>query len=208
MKKLIYAAAMTAALSSTAQAQEINPYVGFDLQHYSINYDNGLDEALDGGLFGGNIHIGNRFNEHFGLELGYFRMREGSKNVNFDLSGATGTPGDALTSTDVKAQGFSLDGMGYFPVGEKKSIELIGTAGISWTKAELTLNGTVNGVAGSVSDDQSEFGYRAGAGAQFHLTDQVSLRGLVRYQSMGFDSSGFDVTDNAWIYSAGVNYSF
>jgi opacity protein-like surface antigen len=85
---------------------------------------------------------------------------------------------------------------------------LIGTAGVSWTKATLKLNGTLYGVTGSISDSQSEFGLRAGAGAQYSFTDQVSLRALARYQSMSFDSQGIDLTNHAWIYSAGLDYSF
>ena len=185
-----------------------HPYIGFDLQRYSVDYDNGFDAAMDDSLNGGNIHVGNRFNKYFGAEFGYFRTEEGNKSVNFDISGITGTPGDVLASTDVKMQGITLDGLGYMPIEDAGKFELIGTAGISWIKADLTLNGTVNGVAGSISDYQSEFGLRAGAGAQYSFTDQVSLRGLVRYQSMKFDSSGFDITNHALIYSAGLNYSF
>ena len=57
---------------------------------------------------------------------------------------------------------------------------------------------------GTVKDSENEFGFRAGAGAQFNITDKVNLRGIARYQSADFDG----VADNAWIYSVGLNYSF
>jgi opacity protein-like surface antigen len=209
MKKLLSTAAMLAALTTPAlAAQDLKPYVGIDLQRYNIDYANGLDSAMEDSLNGINIHVGNRFTKNFGVELGYFRTREEDKTVNFDLSGVTGTPGDVLNSTEVQAQGFTLDGMGYIPLDAAEKLELIGTAGISWTKAELTLNGTVLGVAGSFSDDDSEIGFRLGAGAQYAVTEQVNLRGLVRYQTMSFEDSGFDTTNHAWVYSLGANYGF
>ena len=216
MKKLLSTTAclITLVLCVPAQAVAPNendffyPYIGFDLQRYSVDYANGLDVAMDNNLNGGNIHIGKRFNKYFGAEFGYFGIEESNKSVNFDISGITGTPGDVLASTDVKMQGITLDGLSYVPINDAGKFKLIGTAGVSLIKADFTLNGTVNGVVGSSSDDQSEFGFRAGAGAQYSFTDQVSLRVLVRYQSMNFDISGFDITNHALIYSTGLNYSF
>lgn len=213
MKKLLTTAACLAALSFPAHAQEFNfkPYIGFDLQRtaysYNDNYDIGGGLALDGdailedNLDGFNIHVGNRFSKHFGLELGYFRTKEEGKNI---ANGATVGPGTVATadfSTDVKVHGLTLDGLGYLPLGEQERFELIGTAGLSWSKAEV--EATVPGV-GSGDVDESEIGFRVGAGAQYNFTDNINLRGLVRYQTADFD----DVVDNAWTYGVGLNYSF
>ncbi len=213
MKKLLCTAACLAAFTFPAQAQEVNfnPYVGFDLQRSTYDYNNSYD--IGGGLalngntiledsFNGlNIHVGNRFHKNFGAELGYFRTKEESKSI---AAGATVGPGTVATgafSTDVKVQGFTLDGLGYLPLDEKEQFELIGTAGVSWSKAEVTA--TVPGV-GSGSVDESEVGFRAGAGAQFSFTDNINVRGIARYQTADFDG----VADNAWTYSLGMNYSF
>ena len=218
MKKLLCTAACMAAFTFPAhifpaKAQEINfkPYVGFDLQRsiydYNDNYDIGGGLALNGNtiledsLNGLNIHVGNRFHKNFGAELGYFRTKEEGKNI---VNGATVGPATVATadfSTDVKVQGFTLDGLGYLPLGEDEKFELIGTAGLSWSKAEVTA--TVPGV-GSGDVDESEIGFRIGGGAQVNFTDNINMRGLVRYQTADFES----VADNAWMYSLGLNYSF
>lgn len=214
MYKLIATTACLAVLSDPALAGNMTlaPYIGFDLQRttydYNDSYDIGGGLALDGdailedSLDGFNIHVGNRFHENFGVELGYFRTREEGKAI---ASGATVGPGTVATAdftTDVKVQGFTLDALGLMPLPETENrVALIGTAGLSWSKAEVTA--TVPGV-GSGDTDESEIGFRAGAGAAVNLSDEVSLRGLVRYQTADFDG----VADNAWTYSLGLNYAF
>ncbi len=219
MKNLILSTALIAGVSTTAflispaHAEDIpfKPYIGLDLQHTSVDYNNNYDIggglALDGetiledGFNGANIHIGSRFHKYFGAELGYFRTQSESKDT---ASGATVGPSTVATadfSTDVKLQGFTLDALGYLPIDKEERFELIGTAGVSWIKGEV--EATVPGV-GSADVDDSEIGFRLGAGAQYNVTDNIDLRGLVRYQKVDFDN----IADNAWTYSLGVNYSF
>jgi len=211
MKKLLCTAAMLAALTTTAQAQEtMKPYVGFDLQRtlysYNDNYSLGGGAFLNGntilndGLNGINIHVGNRFTKNFGAEFGGFYNREASKNIaNGTVVGAGPTVATGDFTTDVKTYGLTLDGLAYLPLNDK--FDLIGTAGVTWTKAKATI--VVPGV-GSGSESSSELGLRGGGGAQVNLTDKISARGLIRYQTADFD----DVADHAWTYSLGLNYSF
>ena len=212
MKKLLCTAAMLAALTTTAQAAEFSskPYVGIDLQRTLYNYND--NEDLGGGAFlnyntvlndalnGVNIHIGNRFNKNFGAEFGGFYNRKATKSIaNGTVVGAGPTTATGDFSTEVKTYGLTLDGLAYLPLNDK--FDLIGTAGVTWSKAKGTI--VVPGV-GSGSADTSELGLRGGGGAQFNLTDKVSARALVRYQTADFDN----VADNAWTYSLGMNYSF
>jgi opacity protein-like surface antigen len=211
MKKLIYTAAMLAALATTAQAQESKPYVGIDYLRTVASYNSNLsigggdflnvDTLLNDNLDGLNIHVGNRFHKNFGAELGYFRTREEGKNIAAGTTVGPGLIAGADFSTDVMLQGITLDGLGYLPLGESKKVELIGTAGASWSKGEVTIE--IPGI-GSGSDDESEFGFRLGAGAQVNLTDKINLRGLARYQSADFSGA----VDDLWVYSLGANYSF
>lgn len=191
-----------------AQAQEFKPafapYVGFDLVHYNVSYDDGGDNYLEDRLNGFNIHVGNRFSKYFGAELGYTRTRDEDKDI---AAGTVIVPGlftTAAGKTKVQLQSITLDAMGYLPLDQEERFELIGTAGISWTKADLNLNIPTNIAAVNLSDDDSEFGFRVGAGAQFNITENVSVRGLARYQKVDFD----DVADRAWVYTAGLNFSF
>lgn len=220
MKKLLLTATCLAALTGAARADdrptwqdyfEFNPYVGADYQYtnYSYNSDYNLggglaldgDSVLNKDLSGGNIHVGNRFNKFVGVELGYFYNAAGDKSVT---AGSTVGPGTVATGdfkTKVQTQGGTLDLMGYLPVGPKDRFDLIGTGGATWTHAKLDLN--VPG-AGSSGVSDNEWGWRAGGGVQFHLTPQLNLRGLVRYQSADFK----DIADHAVTYTVGLNYEF
>lgn len=209
MRKYLFISAMAFSFCQPAWAQDFKPYIGFDAQrtvyNYNDNYDIGGGFALDGdtvledGLNGLNVHVGNRFHNNFGVELGYFRTKEESKSIAVGTTVGPGTVAAAPFRTKVKTQGIALDGLGYLPVHDQ--VDLIGTAGITWTKAEIE---AVAPGAGDGSVDESEFGFRLGGGAQAALTDAVNLRGLVRYQKADFD----DVADRAWTYSLGLNYSF
>lgn len=205
MKKLLL---LTSALllPATAQAQSVvfKPYVGFDIQRtnyaYNSNYDlDGLsvdgDLVLEDGLNGLNIHVGNRFHENFGAEIGYFRTRQESKDIAAGDVVGDGTVAAADFSTDTQVQGFTLDALGYLPVYD--GVELIGTAGATWTKIEVE-------VTDSDDIDESELGFRAGGGIQYTFTEAISARALARYQTADFD----DIADRAWTYSLGLNYSF
>jgi len=213
MKKLVATCALALMISTPAAAQNMmmKPYIGFDLQRMVVDYNESIDAGggnvlngdtlLEDSLDGFNIHAGNRFHQNFGLELGYFRTREEEKSIS---AGTTVGPGLVATgnfSTDVQVQGITLDALGYIPLDQANRFELIGTAGLSWSKADVEI--TIPGV-GSADEDESEFGFRVGAGAQFNFTENVNMRGLVRYQTADFD----DVVDNLWFYTVGLNFSF
>ena len=188
MKKLLCTAAVLVAVTMPAQADDLfNPYIGADYQLTRLNYDGGEEDNFNGF----NVHVGNRFNDYFGVELGYFRTGEES---------STGDIAGVPVTIKGKLYGATLDALGYYPVTQDKSIELIGTAGVSYIRGEV--DATVGGV--NVSDDASEWGFRAGAGAQYNITDNVNVRGLARYQTADLD----DIADEAWVYTFGMNYSF
>lgn len=218
LKTAAFIAALAALplFTSPAQAENsvifdnLNPYIGIDLQRtdydYNSNYGIGGGLALDGNIVledaldGFNIHAGIRPHKYFGAELGYFRTKEEGKSIGAGAVIGPGTVAAADFSTDVKVHGLTLDALGYVPLGEQERFELIGTAGLSWSKGELSgTDGTT-----TLDVDESEIGFRAGAGAQFNITDRVNVRGLARYQTADFD----DVADNAWTYAVGLNFSF
>jgi opacity protein-like surface antigen len=215
MKKLLLATACLLACTGTARAgtdykDYFHPYVGTDLTFMHVKYNDSYDglgvtlngnDLLNQDLYGLNLHVGNRFTRYFGAELGYMHTTSADKTVHAGDAVGPGTVAATDFKTKVKTQQITLDGFGYLPLDPKDQVDLIGTAGISWTKADIALN--VPGLGGG-SDDQSEFGWRGGAGAQVNITPQVALRGLVRYQSADFD----DVADHAIVYTLGLNYSF
>ena len=195
MKKPLYAAIVLAALSAPAQADwSFNPYVGVDYQLTRLSYADDIDGGHDN-FSGANIHVGNRFNDHFGLELGYFRTTEKSS------SGIVAATPYTLKG---RLQGVSFDALGYVPVTADRSLELIGTAGLAYTHGKLDMN--VGGTP--FSDTDNAFGFRIGGGAQYNITSNFNVRGLVRFQTVNLDAAGTDVTDNAWALSLGANYQF
>lgn len=160
------------------------PYVGADYDYTSINYDNNADSILSDSLSGGDVHIGARIHKYLGFEGSYFDTASSSKNVG-------------ALNTSVKLEGYTLDAMGYLPVADK--VELIGTAGVSRLKATLSLSGLL---AGTGSEWETKG--RIGGGAQYWITDNLNIRGLVRYQ--GADFRG--IVNNAVISSLGINWQF
>lgn len=201
MKKQLYlSVAALAALTAPVRADELAlyPYIGLDAQFTKYEYNDNYDllgtsvdvgDILANNAGGMNMHVGTRVGKHLGVELGYFRNMSKEKNLGSGVS------------TEIQTTGFTLDGMGYIPVTDDKRLELIGTAGAVWTKADLTVAAV--GV-GSETDDESEIGFRVGGGAQYTITDNMSARGLVRYQTADFDK----IADHALTYSVGLNYSF
>lgn len=165
------------------------PYIGADYQYSKSgdeDFGSGVktNDLIDTGLHGGNIHIGTKVHPNLGFELGYFRTEDGDKNI-----------GGGVT-TKVRVQGGTLDAMGYYPVA--KQLELIGTIGVSYSKADLSIPSL------GLSGDSTEWKPRAGAGAQYWISDNLNARGLVRYQGADFDG----IVNNAVVATAGINYQF
>lgn len=212
VKNLILTTALLTAAAIPAHAQEITlkPYVGLDLQRSIYSYKNmdlGSGASADGDkifedkIDGVNLHFGSRFHKYFGAELGYFRTREEDRNIGAGSSIESGTVLAADAKTKVQMQGVTVDALGYIPITKDEKLELIGTAGATWTKADIKLSQTG---LGAESYDKSEWGLRGGAGAQYNFTENLNIRGLVRYQTADFDDS----VDRAWTVSTGVNYTF
>lgn len=216
MKKTAFALTIALAAITTMPAYadnasyNWNPYIGADYQRMQYKYNSNdtsagiaLDDndLLQQGLNGGDLHIGVRPTKNLGAELGYFRTMNESKDIAAGASLGPGVVAATSFSTKVRVQGITLDALGYLPLDKNDTVDLIGTAGVLWNRAE---SGIVVPSVGSDSEKKSEIDWRIGAGAQVSLTHNVNLRGIVRYQTADFS----DVADHAWVYTAGVNYQF
>lgn len=172
------------------------PYVGADYENFSINYNSLPGTAFNYGDFysdsldGGDVHVGARVHKYLGFEAGYFDTASQSKS---NILGTT-------ASSSIKSNGGTLDAMGYLPIGDAQKFELIGTAGVAYTTAKISLN--FSGAASSAS--KSETKGRIGGGAQYWITDNLNIRGLVRYQDADFDG----IANNVVISSLGLNWQF
>ena len=187
----------TAPASSPTTASDygffFKPYVGADYQysHFGSKTDSatGLktSDFVDLGLNGGNVHIGARVHKNLGFELGYQQTEDSKKN---DILGSG-------LNAKVHYSSETFDVLGYWPVTEK--VDLIGTAGVSNSHIKASYTGILN-----ETDKDSEIKPRIGVGAQYAITDNLNMRGIVRYQEASFGSS----VDNAVVGNVGLNWQF
>lgn len=200
---LIISAAATQAnadgLPSTQPGWFLKPYVGADYQYTHLDYKDSGGDVLPESLNGGDVHVGARVNKYLGFEAGYTLNSSASKD---NILG-TGI------NSKVKLDGGTLDALGYLPVTSDGKVELIGTVGVTRLEGKVDLSGTA---AGNASEWETKG--RIGGGAEYWLTDNLNLRGLVRYQGASFSDIGNKVglagtgANNAVIANLGVNYEF
>jgi len=166
------------------------PYVGADYDEYHVNYSNGNGGVFADNFNGGDVHVGARVHKYLGFEVSYFDTA--SEDNSFVYSGTT-------LNTSAKLEGWTLDAMGYLPLDESQKFELIGTVGLARTAAK----GTARAVS-TVSLSDTETKGRIGGGAQYWITDNLNVRGLVRYQDASFGGT----IDDAIISTIGLNWQF
>ena len=126
------------------------------------------------------VNVGTSYNKYFGTEL-FYQFSESDK----------------IEDTEVSLRAYGLDLYGYLPLGCEQKFALLGTAGISNIDLKIKEPGekryTENGL-----------GYRLGAGAQYTIDENLSVRALARYTFTDKVNS----VDHIMEYTAGVRYSF
>lgn len=225
------AAAMLLASSLPVSAEmcsSFNPYVGADAQYRYMPFE----KDFGGNIFKktspqANFFVGNRFNEYFGLELGYSTSKKVKRDVTLPegsiLAGTDPTPigagTDAVHSTS-KISGFSVTALGFLPVPTIDCLEVVGSLGLTRLKAKLFYNelgNTVNPITDGIRTFSArKTVMRLGGGVQYALTEHLSIRGLVnwentrRFQNVKSRESALPVLKlkNSIIYSLGLQFSF
>lgn len=186
-KYLLSAFMLTTTLATAVQATELNPYVGAGYTFADAGYGSGFDALAESKHHAGFISAGVRPHQNWGVEAFYQLSKDEDKTFGNMLN----------TETGFQAAG--VDVLGYVPVHDK--VDLIGTVGLGyyWFKADYS--GVLAG-----SEKENNLGWRIGAGAQYHMTDNVSVRGMVRYVKLHNDS--VDVVDDLTDVSVGVYWHF
>ncbi|MBE6452177.1 MAG: porin family protein [Alphaproteobacteria bacterium] len=178
MKKTLslMAAVSAFAFMANANATEYTPYVAADYTYSDIQ---NLAEVN-----GGKIALGTEYNKYFGTEV--FYQRTGSDRVHSE------------GETDEYAlQSYGLDIYGYLPLGCDQVFALVGTAGI----ANMDI---IYKNADDKRNTENGWGYRLGAGVEYDVNSNVSVRALYRY--IATDKLGG--IDHVNEYSLGVKYAF
>jgi len=178
MKKyLVLMTAVSAiAFVANASAYEYTPYVAVDYTYSEI------PSTAD--VNGGKLALGTEYNKYFGTEV--FYQRTGSDRVH----SSDGT-------NEYSLQSYGLDMYGYLPLGCDQVFSLVGTAGISNIDV-------IYKEANEKRETENGLGYRLGAGFEYDVNSNVSVRALYRYTFTDKVNS----IDHISEYSLGVKYSF
>lgn len=176
------------------------PYLGTDYQfvkYGNSDYASGrkTSDLIDTSTNGKNIHVGARIHQYVGVELGYNPSEKTTKDASSYNMG-----GIPLGESTMKTHSLVADVMGYYPIAPKT--ELIGTVGVSYTKAEFSLEPFEGAKL-------QEWRPRVGGGAQYWLTENLNARALVRYQEANFKNAlNEDTVGDAVVVTAGLNWQF
>ena len=201
------------------QPNKIRPYIGLDLATTSAkfgsninnmwtkNYDNELPikekDLLDDKHSSINFVVGTRFNKHFGAEAFYE-----VSNKNDSKSSYTDMPDMYVDNyqASIEYHAIGIDFQGYIPINQE--FELLASLGLGQyyfeTKGSLYENqfGWSDYEYNLFDGDSETLGIRLGIGAQYNVTDHVSLRAMARYVKMNDDDYIKSLTE----LSLGIRY--
>ena len=174
----LLAAVSAIALASSANALEFRPYVGAQYNLTSV-----ASQSPDVDMHSYSVFVGTEYNRFFGTEVFYQNSNKWHKIVK---------------GTKVKADfaAYGLDGYAYLPLGCDRVFSLLGTADIANYDFDFD-NGEGKG-------SDNGLGYRLGAGAQYNITNNIAVRGIVRY----IWADKLDGLDHFMEYSLGLKYTF
>ena len=158
---------------------EFRPYAGAQYNLTSV-----ASQSPDVDMHSYSVFVGTDYNRFFGTEIFYQNSNKWHKNIN-----------GVKQKVDFDAYG--LDVYGYLPLGCDRVFSLLGTAGIANYDFD-----SANEIEGKGSDNG--LGYRLGVGAQYSFTNNIALRGIVRY----IWTDKLDEMDHFMEYSLGLKYSF
>lgn len=189
MKNMMIAAAMVAAAGG-AQAQDLGaakPYVGLDLVHTWVDYQDDADVVLDDTLKGVNPYVGAMLTPNVGVEVGYLATEVGTKST-------------VISDGKTQIYGPSVDVVGVVPGMENCQFKVLGMAGVGYYNGKVAIDSPI--LSGTANE--WDLAPRVGVGAQYQLTDQLAARATLRYIHVDFD----DTTDSLTTASVGLNYKF
>ncbi len=188
---------------------KVRPYIGIDVASSKIKFGDdewikdyeGGDNYFDDGNTSVSFVVGAKFNKHFGLEAFYQKSGDGESEVEYD---DIDYYGEDKTSINYTAMG--IDAIGYFPVNQE--VEILASLGLAQydfeSKVSYVEYSYGDSYEGEESKDFDSLGIRLGIGAQYNITDHVSLRAMARYAKMNDD----EYIKSLMELSLGLRYMF
>lgn len=207
---------------------DVEPYVGIDFQNRHMDFHkNDGSQFFKKNSLQGDLFLGVKLHENFGVELGYEQSQRKKRNTSFsvgdaNLGGATfGQP--ATYASQTKIQGFHLDAVGFMPIDSvAKDVTLFAKVGIAKLKAKIkreltSVGGNPTSITSLFNQKDNKFVLRLAAGAQYLITPNVGVRGSVGFEKTS-NLKPYTVLDNgetrtvklknSFIYGLGVFYKF
>lgn len=185
MKKIIIAALLLASTITVAFADNTGKsYVAADLGRGKFTRPSTYDSDTFGMM---RIAGGYYFNQQFAMEAAYVKLAD---------QVYTGTSGTATFTTSM----YQVAGVMSIPLNS--AWDLIAKLGVAHRSTKGSTTGTGITISGSNPFTHNSLTYAVGA--QYHLSQSVTLRG--QYENFGEYASGSDV--NITAFSAGVVYMF
>lgn len=175
----------------------LKPYVGIDYSYNIVDWGDDEDgEPLDNfyadKFHAGSVSVGAKIHDNFGLEAYYKKSATAKKSDTYY---------GVAFKTEGELQSFGVDALFYSSrLGYDNRVELIGSVGVAWY--EIKEKVYVPGF-GSENEKDSHVGFRAGAGLQYYLQDNLALRFMGRYNYTGIDDA-----ENIFELTAGVRFYF
>ncbi len=158
---------------------------------------------------GWKLFAGYSFNQYFGAELAYVDLGElkagGKGNVTGSLRNVN-ISGEISAEIRGEINGFTFAGVGRYPVTDQFDI-LAKAGGFYW---DIDLKSNLKWRFGSLSGSASDSGisYVLGLGAEYGITENLSLRAEWERYGYDYDKNGLKSDGNVDFFSASVVYEF
>lgn len=173
----------------------IYPYIGADYQFRETPFHSGQgDNIFDSQFQQGNLYLGVRFLDYFGLEVSYAKStiknefaHLGTNNVALGFLIAPGMSETHLSQSEYKTYTANVMGFYLVPFDKRCRTELVGSVGISRIlpslKDELTHVNTVPlAVPGVFTFDKKRTVLRLMGGVQYKISHSVGIRASLTFE--------------------------
>ena len=153
---------------------------------------------------GWKLFAGYSFNQYFGAEFTYVNLGE-LKSVG--KANVTGSLNSEISVEIIgEINGFTFAGVGRYPVTDQFDI-LAKAGGFYW---DIDLKSNLKWRSGSLSGSASDSGisYVLGLGAEYDITENLSLRAEWERYGYGYDKNNIKTDGDVDFFSASVVYEF
>lgn len=209
----------------------IYPYIGADYQYRDTPLHSGQgDNIFDSQFQQGQIYVGVRFLQYFGLEFGYGKTNIKNQYTQFDANnvalGVLIPPGGPLEThlSQAEYKTYTANVMGFYllPFDKRCRTELIGSFGIARIQpkliSELThLDLMPLAVPMTFTFDQRKTVLRLMGGIQYKITPNMGMRASITFEdtsqfrdikaSEWQNTNRFIALKNTWLYGLGIYFN-